>query len=156
LLTIFACLFPNQHLTFLLFFVLPVTLKPKHLALTLLAVDASGFLLFEMMGNPSPLGWTHSADLGGMLAGFLYFRLVHDEGFRMYDGEDAGKPSPPQRESRPNPRMTNSSGDPASAREELRRRVDLILDKINSQGFGSLTEAEKHILEEAKDLLNQR
>jgi hypothetical protein len=33
--------------------------------------------------------------------------------------------------------------------------VDRILDKINSQGFGSLTDEEKQILDHAKDILNK-
>ena len=33
--------------------------------------------------------------------------------------------------------------------------VDRILDKINSHGFGALTEGEKRILDEAKDLLSR-
>jgi hypothetical protein len=33
--------------------------------------------------------------------------------------------------------------------------VDRILDKINSDGFGALTEAEKRLLDEAKDLLSR-
>jgi len=38
---------------------------------------------------------------------------------------------------------------------DLRTDVDHILDKINSQGFGSLTEEEKQTLDEAKDLLSK-
>ena len=39
---------------------------------------------------------------------------------------------------------------------DLRAEVDRILDKINSQGFGSLTDEEKRCLDQAKDLLNRR
>jgi hypothetical protein len=34
--------------------------------------------------------------------------------------------------------------------------VDRILDKINSQGFGSLTAEEKQLLAEAKDRMKRR
>ena len=41
-------------------------------------------------------------------------------------------------------------------RDELRAEVDRILDKINSQGFGALTDEEKRRLDEAKDLLSRK
>jgi hypothetical protein len=34
--------------------------------------------------------------------------------------------------------------------------VDRILDKINSEGFGSLSANEKKILDDAKDLIGRR
>ena len=40
--------------------------------------------------------------------------------------------------------------------EILKKEVDRILDKINSQGFGALTDSEKKILDEAGDLLKKR
>ncbi|MCC5022360.1 MAG: hypothetical protein J6386_06020 [Candidatus Synoicihabitans palmerolidicus] len=40
--------------------------------------------------------------------------------------------------------------------QNLRAEVDRILDKINSQGFGALTDDEKQLLDQAKDMLNQR
>jgi hypothetical protein len=39
---------------------------------------------------------------------------------------------------------------------DLRAEVDRILDKINSQGFGSLSADEKRMLDDAKDLLSRR
>jgi hypothetical protein len=42
-----------------------------------------------------------------------------------------------------------------SNRDDLRAEVDRILDKINSQGFGALTEEEKRKLDEAKDMLSR-
>jgi hypothetical protein len=41
-------------------------------------------------------------------------------------------------------------------RGHLRAEVDRILDKINSQGFGSLSADEKRVLDEAKDLIGRR
>jgi hypothetical protein len=37
----------------------------------------------------------------------------------------------------------------------LQKEVDRILDKINATGFGSLTEAEKKTLDQAKDILSR-
>ena len=38
-------------------------------------------------------------------------------------------------------------------RPAMKKEVDRILDKINSKGFGSLSEEEKKLLDKAKDLL---
>ena len=37
----------------------------------------------------------------------------------------------------------------------MKKEVDRILDKINSKGFGSLSDDEKKILDEAGDLLKK-
>jgi hypothetical protein len=52
-------------------------------------------------------------------------------------------------------KTTKSAAGPTRATGDLRAQVDLILDKINSQGFGALTPEEKRILDEAKDLLSR-
>ena len=78
LLIVFACFYPNRQITLLLFFVLPVTVKPKYLACAVLGLDLCGFLFYEIMGAASPFGFAHSAHLGGMLAGWVYFRYVHE------------------------------------------------------------------------------
>jgi hypothetical protein len=43
-----------------------------------------------------------------------------------------------------------------TSHDDLRAEVDRILDKINSQGFGALTNEEKRLLDEARDLLSRR
>lgn len=155
LFTVFACFYPNQPMTFLLFFILPVTLKPKYVAFAWLGFELLGFAFYEVYGAVSPFGIAHSAHLGGMLAGWVYYRYLHEANwsFRsakpeielprwMKKGPKAQKPANYQVDlSQPN---------------ELRAEVDRILDKINSQGFGALTAEEKRLLDEAKDILSRR
>ena len=43
-----------------------------------------------------------------------------------------------------------------SDQQSMQEEVDRILDKINENGFGALTQEEKNILEKAKGLLNRR
>jgi len=158
LLIVFACFYPNQDVTFLLFFVLPVTMKPKYLALGCVAIDLFGCIFYEVMGNPSPLGFAHSAHLGGMAAGWLYFRFVHSAPpWRETLGSRANielprwmKRAPPGAAPRPAYRVNIGN------RQDLRAEVDRILDKINSKGFGALTPDEKRLLDEAKDSLSRR
>jgi membrane associated rhomboid family serine protease len=154
---VFACFYPNQPMTFLLFFILPVTLKPKYVAFAWLGIELLGFFFYEIMGALSPFGPSiaHSAHLGGMLAGWIYYRYLHSASWRLSSA-------------RPDielPRWLRKGAKAAPAahyqvdvtkREDLRAEVDRILDKINSQGFAALTADEKRLLDEAKDLLSRR
>ncbi|GAB1488700.1 rhomboid family intramembrane serine protease [Opitutaceae bacterium] len=160
LLVFFACLQPNQPMTLLLFFVLPVTLKPKWIALGLLAIDLFGFGFYEVLGSTSPMGFAHSAHLGGMAAGWLFFRFVHQRDWQNPDSVEApsGIELPKWfRRAQKTPEvaapvfkvnLTN--------REGLKAEVDRILDKINSEGFGALTSEEKRLLDDARDALSRR
>jgi len=152
---IFACFYPDQPVTFLLFFILPVTLKPKHVAIAAVLIDLAGCVFYEVMGVPSPFGFAHSAHLGGMAAGWIYYRFVHEANWSL----------PLRRADIELPRWMKKgakSAAPAAYQVnvgtpgDLRAEVDRILDKINSQGFGALTAEEKRMLDEAKDLLSRR
>lgn len=158
LLVVFACLNPNQPMTFLLFFILPVTLKPKYVALALLAIELIGFAFYEIMGAVSPFSGAvaHSAHLGGMAAGWLYFRYVHSGAWRFPTSRsDVELPGWLQKRQKKTVPETSYQVD-VPKREDLRAEVDRILDKINSHGFGSLTPEEKRLLDEARDLLSRR
>jgi membrane associated rhomboid family serine protease len=156
LVILYACFFPNREITLLLFFVLPVTIKPKYLAYTLVAVDLFGFVFYELLGAASPVGAAHSAHLGGMAAGWIYYRFMHASDWSLASGRAqielprwmrnrAANSAPPQA-------YSVNVGD----RGHLRAEVDRILDKINSHGFGSLSADEKRVLDEARDLLSRR
>jgi membrane associated rhomboid family serine protease len=159
---IFACFFPNQPMTFLLFFVVPVTIKPKHVAAALVAFALIILLAFELPGTALPFDMTISASahLGGMLTGFLYFRFIHRASW--FNAEDRAEIELPRwikRTRRPAPPVAPEPvtfAPPAPSRADLRAEIDRILDKINSQGFGSLTPDEKRVLDDAKDLLSRQ
>jgi membrane associated rhomboid family serine protease len=157
LFVVFACFYPNQPMTFLLFFILPVTLKPKYVAMALLALELIGFLFYEIMGGVSPFGSSiaHSAHLGGMLAGWIYFRYVHDANWSLKSSRtDIELPRWLKKQAKA-PTIAVEPLD-TTRREDLRAEVDRILDKINSHGFGALTADEKRLLDEARDLLSRR
>jgi membrane associated rhomboid family serine protease len=158
LFVVFACFYPNQPITFLLFFILPVTLKPKYVAVGLLAVELVGFVFYEIMQAASPFGSgiAHSAHLGGMLTGWIYFRYVHHASWRFPKAKgDVELPrwlrKKPKEEESPAPAQID-----ITRREDVRAEVDRILDKINSDGFGALTADEKRLLDDARDLLSRR
>ncbi len=159
LLVVFACLYPNRPMTFLLFFVLPVTLKPKHVAIGLLIFELLGFLFYEIMGAVSPFGSSiaYSAHLGGMLAGWLFFRYVHEANWSFASPRnDIEPPRWFRKAPKSTPPPVYQVQVDVTRREDLRAEVDRILDKINSEGFGALTADEKRLLDEARDLLSRR
>ncbi|HNC24687.1 MAG TPA: rhomboid family intramembrane serine protease [Opitutaceae bacterium] len=155
LLIVYACFYPNQPMTILVLFIFPVTVKPKYVAMAALLIDLLGCLCYEVLGYPSPFGLAHSAHLGGMAAGWFYYRYVHEARWRL-----PGKPVEIEL-----PRWAKKAGKAVATgnfqvnvgpKSDLRAEVDRILDKINSQGFGALTPEEKRVLDEAKDLLSRR
>lgn len=153
---VFACFYPDREVTFLLFFVLPVTLKPKIMVWIFLGVDLLGFLFSELPGGSFDTGIAHSAHLGGMLSGWIYFRYFHaNNGWDRAPSVSIELPGWLRRKAR-----SAADAMPTSVstrrQSDLRAQVDRILDKINSQGFGALTEEEKRTLDEAKDLLSRK
>ena len=67
-LTRFCLMRPDNPITFLLFFVLPLSLKPRYLLLGVVGLELYGFIFSELQ-NTSNIA--HSAHLGGMIAGFI-------------------------------------------------------------------------------------
>lgn len=157
LLAVYAAFNPNRPITLLLFFILPVSIKPKYLAYIALFIDSCGFLFYEVMQQPSPFGFAHSAHLGGMAVGWIYFRYVHNSDwsqvFRRNRTERAPFTVPTTKRTKEKRAVAEAKLTPQ--RLELRAEVDRILDKINSQGFGSLTPEEKRTLDQARDLLSR-
>lgn len=153
LFTVYACFAPNQPITLLLFFVLPVSIKPRHALFALLGIELLGFLFYEIMGAISPFSSpvAHSAHLGGMAAGWIYYRYLHERPDR------TGKPGIQMPGwLRKKPAASTYRVNIGASTENLRAEVDRILDKINSRGFGSLTAEEKRVLDQAKDILAKR
>lgn len=163
LFVVFACFFPNQHIRFLLFFVFPVTLKPKHVAMFLVGISLFGLLFYEIPGETLPLGMViaSSAHLAGMLTGFLYYRFVHDSHWSVISRQPADVELPrwmkrAKRAPIAAPAIEVNVGPAVPDKDNIRAEVDRILDKINSEGFNALTPDEKRVLDEAKDLLSRQ
>jgi membrane associated rhomboid family serine protease len=155
LFALYCCYHANEKMTFLAFFIIPVTLKPKLFCWFWVALDLFGFLFYEMTGRPSPLWNGHIANLSAMLTAYGYYRIAG----RVDLFAESTSPSFEL------PRWLRRKKSAASAprfkvnltdRDDLRAEVDRILDKINSEGFGALTADEKRLLDEARDLLSRR
>jgi membrane associated rhomboid family serine protease len=67
----YTCMaFPKCTLSVLLFFIIPIRMQLKTLFVLLLLLEGYGFLAHEVLGS----GFVaHSAHLGGLISGALYF-----------------------------------------------------------------------------------
>jgi membrane associated rhomboid family serine protease len=125
LLLAYGVLFSERVVTLLLFFVLPVSLKAKHLVVAFGAIE----LLFGMSGGSRT---SHVAHLGGMLFGWLVLRAPAGTPRPERDGAGLFKP------------LRDRLAGFTRARDD--RRMDALLQKVNDRGIGSLSDAEKKFL----------
>ena len=155
LFALYCCYHGNEQMTFLAFFIIPVAMKPKFFCWFWVALDLVGFLFYELMGHPSPLWNGHIANLAAMLSAYGYYRLAgRVDPFGGFSTAGIELPRWLRR------RRKTAASAPRfqvniTSRDDLRAEVDRILDKINSQGFGALTDEEKRLLDEARDLLSR-
>lgn len=135
----FAALRPNQMLTLLVFFVIPITISARMLAIILGLISLVSTI--NMDGNVA-----HVAHLAGGLAGYFYARKLATQfmpGFPPSVEQDTQA----QHKARVGKKLrliVNREMDPPSSEE-----VDRILDKINHSGMESLTQGERKTLERA-------
>ena len=144
-LTHFCLKRPNEPMTFLLFFILPVTIKPKYLLLIFVSLEFYLFIFNELAGNSQI---AHSAHLGGAFAGLLLssksFASFNIPKFSFKFSKS------PKRANKEKKATYNYTLNKTSTNYES--EIDKILDKINEKGFGSLNQEEKELLEKAKNL----
>jgi membrane associated rhomboid family serine protease len=139
----FATLFPEREVTLLVFFVLPVTLKAKYIALVAIAFD-----IFPLLSR-SDTSVAHLAHLGGAALGYIYIKHLGygtQPRWVLWLQRLVEKLRPARR---PKPR-------PVSREEFITEQIDPILEKIAREGMQSLTRQERKILESAKDLMQNK
>jgi len=151
---VFALLSPEQPVTL---FTIDIGMRAKHLAIALLIIDVLGLALLEIPGRASWFEMSHSAHLGGMFIGWLYFQYVHQRTW----GQSGRRSSIELPRWLRRNHKTSATAAPAykvnlSRPDNLRAEVDRILDKINSDGFKSLTAEEKKLLDNAREQLSRR
>jgi rhomboid family protein len=138
----FATLFPDREVTLLLFFILPINLRAKYLAMITVAAD----VVMLLQGGSHIANLAH---LGGAAFGYLYIKQLGygtTPRWLLWLQDITGRLKP-----RPRPTPRNMSSE-----EFVREQVDPILDKIAREGMQSLTRRERKILESAKDLMQKR
>ncbi|MEY2518818.1 MAG: hypothetical protein QOF24_577 [Verrucomicrobiota bacterium] len=134
----YAAILPELELTSMMFFLLPVRLKAKHLAYGAFTIAVLG-IVFDRTGAVA-----HSAYLGGCLGGWLYAHLL---GF--------GRPSILQRALRQR-RADAERHRMMSAEQFIAEEVDPLLDKISREGIDSLTRSERRLLAKAREKIAEK
>jgi hypothetical protein len=129
----FGTILPELELTDSFFFIFPVKVKAKHFAAALCAL-AVLLLFVDRHGVVS-----HSACLGGCLAGWLYAHLL---GF--------GRPPFFQRVLRAR-RLERERRQQMSPEEFISEKIDPLLEKISRSGLASLTRGERRVLGQARE-----
>lgn len=153
LIVLFACLMPHQPIAP---FMIDIGLRAKHLAIGLLIIDVLGLILLEIPGRTSWFAMSHSAHLGGMLAAWLYHRFVYERDWRPFAAKPAIELPRWFRKKKSGVTEAPAYKVNLGAGNDLRAEIDRILDKINSEGFQSLTAEEKKRLDHARDHLSRR
>lgn len=152
LMTFFCLSFPNQMITVLLFFILPITLKPKYVLWGMIAIELFLFIFFELPGKSVVAS---SAHLGGIIGGLISFQLISRQGImnKLKSGISIEKPEWMKRKGlwKEDSKFKIN----LKSKKKMEEEVDRILDKINKEGFSSLSDAEKKILHAAKDSLKK-
>jgi membrane associated rhomboid family serine protease len=167
LLAIYACIYPDERFQFLLFFFLPVTVTPRKVVLGLLTADLLAFFLYELNGAAMWVFEAPSSHLGGMAVGWLCHRWWRGNEQTMGWEQPVTELLRVPRPAFARPRWLRKNKTvpvlaPSAAKtslpggDNIRAEVDRILDKINADGFGALSAAEKRTLDEAKELLSRR
>ena len=129
----FTTIYPEVQLTLLLFLIIPIRLKAKHLAIGLVTSS-----IFFALTDFWP-GVGHLAHLGGCLAGWVYVRQL---GF----GHLFKVPRFIQEKREREEQLQSMTPE-----EFISSEIDPILDKISREGIHSLTRSERKILEKGRE-----
>ncbi|MDB6075389.1 MAG: hypothetical protein JWO89_3029 [Verrucomicrobiaceae bacterium] len=164
----FAAIMPHESVTTMLYFIIPVNVTMRHLALGFLILNAT-MGLTALVWHVAPwAGVASFAHLGGALTGWYYVRLLGYGGQPMtyeqlWNQQSAPRPRPQRREvarvrrSRPIPAapeidegaVRRRHQSPGRSVSPVVEEIDPILDKISTLGMNSLTESERRQLEAA-------
>ena len=154
LIAAFAMLLWNRELTFLLMFIIPITMKAKYILLVLVGIDLVGLLA-------GGTGIAHGAHLGGVIWGVIFILLFVQGG--TWSGAEPYWEQIKERFNAGRERkvVTIDGGARAYSRREsstgpvqdvgfVASEIDPILDKISEHGIHSLNDKERAILERAR------
>jgi len=137
----FCTMAQDKPITFLLFLIIPVSLRPKVILYSMIVIE------FLLLISASDSHIAYAAHLGGIAAGIVFAKLhlagKLDFSFRKQKFFSATSSSSGMRY------CVNIRSD-----EEIKNETNRILDKINKEGFASLTEDERTFLKDANKHFN--
>lgn len=153
----------REEFRILIFFVIPITIEGYWVLAVMGGLSVAGLLLSEL---PTATGWwapvirdnmSHAAHLGGLALGLGWGKLSRAAGNRFAKRTRQRFTVLDKNAARPTTGRTarRHADKPVVPHADLNREVDRILDKINADGFGSLTATERATLEKARDRLKR-
>ena len=154
ILAFFCLIKPEERITLLLFFIIPISLKPKWLLRGYATISLALLFTEELYGNGN---LAHSAHLGGLLTGLLYYQFFYRDSpniFRSFQEPSIELPKWFKKQKKQTTKVRYSVNY-SDSNAQLKSEVNRILDKINLHGFASLNEEEKSTLEKAKVLFDR-
>lgn len=176
LLTALAAAMPEEEITALIYFIIPVHLRLWTLAKALILIQvvlALMFLLFDFM--PDGLRIAYFAHLGGAAAGWFYTRslgyggrpLLYPRHWQADDPRPSRRPEMARKRARQVVDLEDEQGEREHRTTSTTTRVvdpvaslietvvNPLLDKMNQHGKNSLTDEEKRLLERASAEVNR-
>jgi membrane associated rhomboid family serine protease len=157
----FATRVPDQPITMLIFFVLPVTFKARVFLIIEGCIALAG-VFGPLLGQPVFGGnIANGAHLGGMLTGIAWIRWGLWQRpplnfWRPFWRRRQPRRAPARTAARRAWRNTGGQAEEMPPAEFISREVDPILEKISAHGIHSLTERERQILEAARNKMARR
>ncbi|MDY6068572.1 MAG: rhomboid family intramembrane serine protease [Opitutales bacterium] len=142
----FCMLYPkDKYLTALVFFVLPIRVKPRVFLYIIAGYEIFALLTMELSMPNYDIA--NSAHIGGIVAGVLFAFL--------YKGNklDFGKMAIRTPEKKMRAADFNFEVNIVDT-EKLKSEVNRILDKVAKKGFNSLSQSERETLKKAKDYMD--
>jgi len=153
LMTFFCLLFPEKPITVLLFFIIPISMRPKWILIGMLAIEGLLFLFYELPGKSFIASSGH---LGGMLGGFIMYQFLMGKWRNLFHLKKISIEHPKWLKKHQSTKVTNVKYSVnISHSKPNEEEINKILDKIHHRGFASLTDEEKRTLHKAKDFLNR-
>ncbi len=141
LLVAYAVMFPNRMIY--LYFLIPLKVKYAVAVFVVLEFMAS------LSANPDGIG--HLAHLGGAVVGFIYVKTDWRVS-RFFRAISPKRMIENLRFKRKEHKINKNRQET----EEIMKRVDQLLDKINAVGYENLSEEEKHFLGNASNILSKK
>ena len=135
-------------ISFLLFFVLPISLRPLTMLKIAAALEFLG-LAYTFAGGDAVVAY--SAHIGGLVSGVAFvcaLRRLKNAHFKSPFARSRAGWNPKGGRASDYPFKVNISDS-----KDLSREIDRILDKISRDGFASLSDEERETLRRARDSL---
>ena len=143
----FCMLYPPVPITFLVFFVIPVSVRPKTMLKIVAAVEIFSLIFSKASGGGSDIAY--AAHLGGIAAGLGVVELLRRGKLAFLDAQSASPFARFRRRRKPRPASDFKFKVDVSGNSSDEDEIDRILDKINAEGFASLSEDERETLRRA-------